>query len=72
MAYFMTHGKRLSRFSDNVESFVKPGAKVTWWNNNPDQSTIHNIDGVQYGAIDVDTVNNYFTSSKYYLPKKQY
>ena len=62
-----------SRFADNVESFVKSGAKVTWWNNNADESTIHNIDGVQYEAIDVSPPsNNYFTSSKYYMPKKEY
>jgi len=61
------------RFADHIESFVKPGAKVTWWNNNPDESTIHNIDGVVYEAIDVDPpLNNYFTSSRYYMPKKQY
>ena len=75
MAYSMTHGgeEDWSRFADNVESFAKSGAKVTWWNNNPDESTIHNIDGVEYEVIDVDPpLNNYFTSSKYYMPKKQY
>jgi len=62
-----------SRFGSNIASLVKPGAKVTWWNNNKDASTIQNIDGVEYETINVNPPSNmYFNSNKYYLPKKQY
>ena len=62
-----------SKFGSNIASLVKSGAKVTWWNNNPSATTIHDISGVEYEVIDVEPPsNNYFNSSKYYLPKKEY
>tara|TARA_R100001443_G_scaffold65222_1_gene74515 strand:+ start:1403 stop:1963 length:561 start_codon:yes stop_codon:yes gene_type:complete len=62
-----------SKFGDNISSLVKTGTKVTWWNNNPNATTIHNINGVTYEIIYVDPPsNNYFNSKKYYMPKKEY
>ena len=62
-----------SKFATNLSSLVKQGAKVTWWNNNTDASTIYNISGVQYEVINVNPPSNcYFNSNKYYLPKKEF
>ena len=62
-----------SKFGSELSSFVKSGTKVTWWNNNSEESNIHNIDGVEYEAINVNPPSNfYFNSSVYYLPKKEY
>jgi protein arginine N-methyltransferase 2 len=61
------------KFGIELPSLVKPGAKVTWWNNKSEQSNIHNIDGVEYQAMSVNPPkNNYFNSNTYYLPKKQF
>jgi protein arginine N-methyltransferase 2 len=72
--FYDTYGEEdWSKFGDSIASLTKSGAKVTWWNNNPSATTIHDIDGVTYDVIDVDPPsNNYFNSSKYYLPKKEY
>ena len=63
----------MNHFSSSLKSLTKPGAKVTWWNNNSSATTIYNIDGVEYDIINVNPPsNNYFNSNKYYLPKKEY
>ena len=62
-----------SKFGNELSSLVKPEAKVTWWNNNSEESNIHNIDGVEYEAISVNPPkNSYFNSNVYYLPKKEF
>ena len=62
-----------SRFATVLPLLTKPGTKVTWWNNNVDESTIHSIDGVEYETISVDPPSNcYFNSNMYYLPKKEF
>tara|TARA_X000001388_G_scaffold66866_1_gene53896 strand:+ start:227 stop:724 length:498 start_codon:yes stop_codon:yes gene_type:complete len=62
-----------SRFATVLTLLTKPGTKVTWWNNNVDESTIHSIDGVEYETISVDPPSNcYFNSNMYYLPKKEF
>ena len=62
-----------SRFGSNIASLCKSGAKVTWWNNNDNATTIQDIDGVEYEVINVNPPSNsYFNSNKYYLPKKEY
>ena len=62
-----------SRFGSSIDALVKSKARVTWWNNNPSASSIHAIDRVEYEVIDVDPPSNcYFSSTKYYLPKKQF
>lgn len=62
-----------SKFAQELPSLTKSGAKVTWWNNNPSATTIHNIDSVVYEEIEViPTENSYFNSNIYYLPKKEF
>ena len=62
-----------SKFAQELSSLTKSGAKVTWWNNNPSATTIHNIDNVVYEEIKVTPIeNSYFNSSVYYLPKKEF
>ena len=72
--FYDTYGEDdWSKFGSNIASLVKPGAKVTWWNNNPSATTIHDIDGVEYTIISVDPPeNSYFNSTTYYLPKKEF
>ena len=65
---------------ENVDSFttvlptlIKPGSRVTWWNNFTDSDDVLFIDGTVYDAISVNPVGNiYFNSNIYYLPKKQF
>ncbi len=72
--FYDTYGEDdWSLFGSNVASFAKSGAKVTWWNNNPNYTTIHNISDVTYDVININPpTNNYFNSDKYYLPKKEF
>ena len=72
--FYDTYGEDdWSLFGSNVASLAKSGAKVTWWNNNPNYTTIHDISGVTYGVININPpANNYFNSDKYYLPKKEF
>lgn len=62
-----------SRFGSSIASLCKSKAKVTWWNNNKNTTTIQNIEGIEYEAISVNPPSNvYFNSNTYYLPKKQF
>ena len=62
----------MNNFSSSLSSLTKSGAKVTWWNNNPNETNYYNIPNVTYQAINVNPpTNNYFNSSIYYLPKCQ-
>ena len=72
--FYDTYGEDdWSLFSKSIESLTKSGSKVTWWNNNPSATTIHDIDGVEYELINVTpSSNNYFNSTTYYLPKKEF
>ena len=61
------------KFGIELPNLVKANAKVTWWNNNPEESNIHNIEGVSYEAISINPpINDYFNHTTYYLPKKHY
>ena len=61
------------KFAIVLPSLTKSGTRVTWWNNNIDESTIHDINGVEYKAINVNPPSNcYFNSNIYYLPKKEF
>lgn len=51
-----------SRFGSSIGSLVKPKARVTWWNNNPSATSIHDIDGVEYETLDVDPPPNCYFS----------
>ena len=47
--FYDTYGEGdWTKFSEEISSLVKPGAKVTWWNNEPSTNSIQNIDGVDY------------------------
>ena len=72
--FYDTYGEEdWGKFGSTITSLTKPGAKVTWWNNNPSTTNIHNIDGVEYEIININPPSNsYFNSTTYYLPKKEY
>ena len=71
-------------FSSSLSSWMKPGGKVTWWNDIPTGSNEYNIPDVEYDAIEVSYVEDelqltYFPrpefrldNSNYWLPKKQF
>ena len=61
------------KFGIELPNLVKANAKVTWWNNNSEESNIHNIENVSYEPITVSPpANSYFNDTTYYLPKKSY
>ena len=61
------------KFGIELPNLVKANAKVTWWNNNSEESNIHNIEGVSYEAININPpINDYFNHTTYYLPKKEF
>ena len=72
--FYDTYGEDdWSKFAQELPSLTKSGTRVTWWNNNPSTTTIHDIDGVEYEEIEVNpNSNSYFNSSIYYLPKKEF
>ena len=62
----------MSNFSSSLSRLTKTRTRVTWWNNNTDESNYYDIDNVTYEAISIDPPsNNYFNSKTYYLPKCQ-
>jgi type IV protein arginine methyltransferase len=63
----------LKDFTSVLPSLIKPGARVTWWNNFTDKDDFFNVEGTTYQALDIKPVENtYFNNSAYYLPKKQF
>ena len=61
------------KFGTELSSLANTNAKVTWWNDKSEKSNSYNIEGVIYEALNVNPpTNNYFNSSIYYLPKKEY
>jgi hypothetical protein len=63
----------MKHFSSSLSGLTKSGTKVTWWNNNPNETNYYNIPNVTYQSIDVNpTENSYFNSTTYYLPKKEF
>ena len=63
----------MKNFSSSLSALTKSNTKITWWNNNTDETNFYNIPNVTYQAITVDPpTNNYFNSTTYYLPKKQF
>ena len=72
--FYDTYGEDdWSKFAQELSSLTKSGTKVTWWNNNPSATSIHNINGIEYEEIEIDpTSNSYFNSNTYYLPKKEF
>ena len=70
--FYDTFGdKNMNNFSSSLSSLTKTGTRVTWWNNNIDESNYYNIPNVTYQEININpTPNSYFNSNTYYLPKK--
>ena len=60
-------------FSSSLSSLTKSGTKVTFWNNNQNQSNDLNIPNCQYQQISVTPDDNmYFNGNTYYMPKKEF
>ena len=72
--FYDTFGdQNMKNFSSSLSALTKSNTKVTWWNNNINETNFYNISNVNYQAITVDPpTNNYFNSTTYYLPKKQF
>ena len=72
--FYDTYGDgHIEYFDSSVEGLTKTGTLLTFWNNIPDEQSVFNFDNITYQLIEVTPPNNsYFTSDKYYLPKKQF
>lgn len=72
--FYDTFGdENMNNFSSSLSNLTKSGTKVTWWNNNTNETNFYNIPNVNYQSINVDPpTNSYFNSSTYYLPKKEF
>ena len=72
--FYDTYGDtNMNNFSSSLSSLTKIGTKVTWWNNNINESNYYDIPNVNYQAININPpTNSYFNSSIYYLPKKNF
>ena len=65
--------ENMDNLSSSLSNFVKPGAKVTWWNCISSTNNYFNIPGVTYKEINVSPpTNTYFNSTTYYLPNKEF
>ena len=72
--FYDTYGEsNWDRFATELPLLTKSGTRVTWWNNNTDKTTIHNVDNVTYTSISVNPPqNSYFNSTTYYMPKREF
>ena len=72
--FYDTFGdENMKNFSSSLSSLTKSNTKVTWWNNNTDETNFYSIPNVTYQAVTIDPpTNSYFNSTTYYLPKKQF
>jgi protein arginine N-methyltransferase 2 len=62
-------------FSSSLSTLIKPETKLTWYNDVSNSGSIEfmTFDNTEYQEFSVSpTENSYFTSNKYYLPKKQF
>ena len=60
-------------FSSSLSSLTKSGTKVTFWNNNQNESNDLNIPNCTYQQISVTPDDNmYFNGNTYYIPKKEF
>jgi hypothetical protein len=60
-------------FSSSLSSLTKSRTKVTFWNNNQNQSNDLNIPNCQYQQISITPDDNmYFNGNTYYMPKKEF
>ena len=72
--FYDTFGdQNMKNFSSSLSVLTKSNTKITWWNNNTDETNFYSIPNVTYQAVTVDPpTNSYFNSTTYYLPKKQF
>jgi protein arginine N-methyltransferase 2 len=72
--FYDTFGdENMKNFSSSLSVLTKSNTKVTWWNNNTDETNFYSIPNVTYQAVTIDPpTNSYFNSTTYYLPKKQF
>ena len=72
--FYDTFGdQNMKNFSSSLSALTKSNTKVTWWNNNTDETNFYSIPNVTYQAVIIDPpTNSYFNSTTYYLPKKQF
>ena len=64
--------ENVEEFIPVLDSLVKPGTRVSWWNDFKLRGPFH-IDGTIYQVIDITPPHNtYFNNNKYYMPKKQF
>ena len=62
-----------TKFSSSLSGLTKSGTKVTFWNNNQNESNDLNIPNCTYQQISVTPDDNmYFDGNTYYLPKKEF
>tara|TARA_R100000231_G_scaffold139603_1_gene121544 strand:+ start:1490 stop:2029 length:540 start_codon:yes stop_codon:yes gene_type:complete len=60
-------------FSSSLSTWTKSGTKVTFWNNNLDESNDLNIPNCTYEEFDVNPPQNgYFNNDIYFMPKKEF
>ena len=72
---FDTYGDDdMYQFSSSLSSWCKKGTKVTFWNNETQDTNFYNIPNVTYKEIGIKPKSNsYFTGSKtYYMPMVEY
>jgi len=72
--FYDTYGDEHNKhFSSSLTQLVKEGGVATWWNSLSTSSNFFNIPDVKNQLIAIrPSPNNYFNSSNYYLPKKQF
>tara|TARA_R110001592_G_scaffold84429_1_gene249642 strand:- start:732 stop:1127 length:396 start_codon:yes stop_codon:yes gene_type:complete len=72
--FYDTFGdQNMKNFSSSLSVLTKSNTKVTWWNNNTDETNFYSIPNVTYQAVTINPpTNSYFNSTTYYLPKKQF
>ena len=71
--FYDTFADESDQFSSSLSNWTKSGTKLTFWNNNQNESNQLNIPNCTYKLIDVNPAeNNYFFSTTYYLPMKEF
>ena len=62
----------VEEFIPVLDSLIKPGTRVTWWNDFTDVGPFH-IDGTTYEVMNITPPSNmYFNNTVYHLPKKRF
>ena len=72
--FYDTYGDdNMYDFSSSLSGLTKSGTKVTFWNNEYSAINHYGIPDITYQSVNVTpSSNSYFTSSIYYMPKKEF